>query len=155
MSAVIGSDARAGNRGRALLGFGIGYILLSATICALTGASRPLVLPSDILTGWATLPRNMAAFAYQQASGTRLGALAEDPAVLVMDMALTTVAAVINVLVVGGTYLLIRTTGHAAQRTKMIVGGSIALLLALVTTAALSTVDPTAFYGALFRLPVD
>jgi hypothetical protein len=97
----------------------------------------------------------MAAFAYQQVSGTGLRALAQDPAVMVTDIVLTALAAVVNVFVVGGTYLLIRAAGRVSRRTKILVGTGIAVLLALVTTAPLSAVDPAALYGALFRLPVD
>lgn len=155
MTAALALDTRPGRRNRALVGVGIAYVLVSATICAVAGPARPLVLLSDILTGWATLLRNTAAFAYRQTFGIDLRALAEDPAVLVMDIALTAAAALVNVLVVGGTYALIRDAGHSSRRSKILVGSGIALLIALTTTATLSTIEPTAFYGAIFQLPVD
>jgi hypothetical protein len=155
MTAAVALDARAGRHRRVLLSASIVYVLGTATICALTRAGRPLVLPSDVLTGWATLLRNTAAFAYRELSGADLRTLTDDFAVLTMDIVLTALAAIVNVLVVGGIYVFVRAGGHHRRRTRVLLVAGATLLVAVITTAAISILDATTFYRTLFQLPVD
>lgn len=131
------------------------YVLVAEVICALTGASRPVVMPADVLRGWATLLRNAAAFAYYDLSGAGLRTLVNDPAVLAMDTTPTALAALVNVLVIGGIYASIRAEGYIHRPTRVLLVAGATLLVAAITTAAVSTLDATAFYRTLFQLPVD